>query len=354
MRVYVGTYTRDDTGSEGIYQADLDVASGELTVQRVAARADNPSFLALSEGGDYLYAVSEVSDVGGAPQGATAAYRVAADGGLTLLGQQLTGAAGPCHVAVHPSGALAFSANYGGGALTMYRCTAAGALSERLLTLHHEGSSVNPERQQEPHPHSVNLSPDGSYLYVPDLGIDRIAIYRIDVAAGTLTAAGSVVMVPGAGPRHFTFHPRGRVAYAINELASSITALAYDAASGGLTEIHTVSTLPDGFSGSSHCADIHVHPNGRFVYGSNRGHDSIAIFAVGGDGRLDPVGHESTQGSTPRNFTLDPSGSLLLAANQRSDTIVTFRVDPESGALQPTGHRAAVPSPVCLVPVPGT
>ena len=354
MRVYVGTYTRGATGSEGIYQAELDVASGELTVPGVAARADNPAFLALSPTGDFLYAVSEVSDLGGAPQGATAAFRVRSDGALALLGKQLTGAAGPCHVALHPSGALAFTANYAGGALTMYRCEANGALSEPLTTLHHEGSSINPERQQEPHPHSVNLSPDGNYLYVPDLGIDRIVIYRIDVGAGTLTAAGSVVMAPGVGPRHFTFHPRGRVAYAINELGSSITALAYDAADGGLTEIHTVSTLPDDFAGTNHCADVHAHPNGRFVYGSNRGHDSIAIFAVGGDGRLDPIGHESTRGRTPRNFTLDPSGSLLLAANQESDNVVTFRVDPDRGTLQPTGHGAAVPSPVCLVPFPGT
>ena len=354
MRVYVGTYTRGDTGSEGIYRAELDVASGELTVRGVAARAANPSFLALSADGGRLYAVSEVSDHDGAPQGATAAYRVGADGALAPLGWQRTGAPGPCHVAVHPSGALAFAANYAGGALTMYRCAADGALGERLLTLHHEGRSVDPERQQEPHPHSVNLSPDGAFLYVPDLGIDRIVSYRIDAAAGTLTAAGSAALAPGSGPRHFTFHPRGRVAYVINELASTITALAYDAADGGLTELQTVSTLPAGFAGSSHCADIHVHPSGRFVYGSNRGHDSIAIFAVGGDGRLDPVGHEPTQGSTPRNFTLDPSGALLLAANQRSDSIVSFRVDPDSGRLQPTGHRAAVPAPVCLVPVPGT
>lgn len=354
MRVYVGTYTRDETGSEGIYLADLDVASGELTVRGVAARADNPSFLALNAAGSHLYAVSEVSDDGGAPQGAAAAYRVAADGALTLLGRQRTGAAGPCHVAVHPSGALVFAANYAGGAFTMFRCAPDGALGERLLTLHHEGRSIDPARQQEPHPHSANLSPDGAFLYVPDLGTDRVESYRVDAAAGTLTAAGSAVMAPGSGPRHFAFHPGGRVAYAINELASTITALAWDAAGGGLTELRTLSTLPDGFSGSSHCADIHVHPNGRFVYGSNRGHDSIAIFAVGGDGRLEPVGHESTQGSTPRNFTLDPSGALLLAANQRSDSIVSFRVDPERGTLRPTGHRAAVPAPVCLIPVPGT
>lgn len=354
MRVYVGTYTRDETGSEGIYLADLDVASGELTVRGVAARADNPSFLALNAAGSHLYAVSEVSDAGGAPQGAVAAYRVAADGALTLLGRQRTGAAGPCHVAVHPSGELVFAANYAGGALTMFRCAPDGALGERLLTLHHEGRSVDPARQQEPHPHSVNLSPDGAFLYVPDLGTDRIESYRIDAAGGTLTAAGSAVMAPGAGPRHFAFHPRGQVAYAINELASTITALEWDAGGGGLTELRTVSTLPEGFSGTSHCADIHVHPNGRFVYGSNRGHDSIAIFAAGGGGRLEPVGYESTQGSTPRNFTLDPSGALLLAANQRSDSIVSFRVDPERGTLHPTGHRAAVPAPVCLVPVPGT
>ena len=354
MRVYVGTYTRDETGSEGIYLADLDVASGELTVRGVAARADNPSFLALNAAGSHLYAVSEVSDDGGAPQGAAAAYRVAGDGALTLLGRQRTGAAGPCHVAVHPSGALVFAANYAGGAFTMFRCAPDGALGERLLTLHHEGRSIDPARQQEPHPHSANLSPDGAFLYVPDLGTDRVESYRVDAAAGTLTAAGSAVMAPGSGPRHFAFHPGGRVAYAINELASTITALAWDAAGGVLTELRTVSTLPDGFSGSSHCADVHVHPNGRFVYGSNRGHDSIAIFAVDGAGRLEPVGHESTQGSTPRNFTLDPSGALLLAANQRSDSIVSFRVDPERGTLRPTGHRAAVPAPVCLIPVPGT
>lgn len=355
MRVYVGTYTRGDTGSEGIYQAELDPASGELTVRGVAARADNPAFLALSADRSRLYAVSEVSDHDGAPQGAVAAYRVApADGALAPMGRQRTGAAGPCHVAEHPSGALVFAANYAGGALTTYRCAPGGALGERPLTLHHEGSSIDPERQQEPHPHSVNLSPDGTYLYVPDLGIDRIVCYRIDLAAGTLSKAGSVALAPGSGPRHFTFHPRGRVAYVINELASTITALAYDAADGGLTEIDTVSTLPPGFSGSSTCADIHVHPNGRFVYGSNRGHDSIACFAVGGDGRLDPLGHESTQGNTPRNFALDPSGKLLLAANQHSDSIVTFRVDGERGTLQPTGHRAAVPAPVCLVPVHGT
>ena len=353
MRVYIGTYTRD-SASEGIYHGEFDPASGELTVSGVAARADNPAFLALSAAGGHLYAVNEVSDLGAAPQGATGAFRVEADGGLTALGQELTGSPGPCHVVAHPSGALVFAANYAGGALTMYRCAADGALSERLLTLPHEGSSINPERQQEPHPHSVNLSPAGDYLYVPDLGIDHIVIYRIDVAAATLTAAGSAPLAPGAGPRHFTFHPRGRVAYVINELASSITAFAFDATTGGLAELDTVSTLPDGFTGASHCADIHVHPNGRFVYGSNRGHDSIAIFAVGGDGRLQPVGHQSTQGRTPRNFALDPSGALLLAANQQSDSVVTFHVDSATGALQPTGHRATVPAPVCVVPVPGT
>ncbi|MDE0449694.1 MAG: lactonase family protein [Spirochaetaceae bacterium] len=353
MRVYIGTYTRDDTGSEGIYRGELDVGTGELTVQGVAARVDNPSFLALSAAGDFLYAVNEVSDLGTGKHGAASAFRVASDGALTAAGQQLAGASGPCHVCAHPSGELVFAANYGGGALSMFRC-AGGDLVERLVTIDHEGSSVNPERQQEPHPHSVNLSPDGAWLYVPDLGIDRIVIYRIDVAAATLTRAGETATAPGAGPRHFTFHPRGRVAYGINELDSTVTAYAYGATDGSLTEMQTVSTLPDGWSGVSTCADIHVHPNGRFVYGSNRGHDSIAIFAIGGDGRLEPVGHESTQGRTPRNFALDPSGALLLAANQDSGTIVTFHVDAATGLLRPTGHVAAVPSPVCVVPVPGT
>lgn len=353
MRVYIGTYTRD-TGSEGIYRAELDIDSGELAVQGVAARADNPGFLALSASGDFLYAINEVSDLGAARQGATSTFRVAADGDLTPAGQEMTGAPGPCHVSVHPNGELVFAANYGGRAITMYRCASGGALSERLATIVHEGSSVHPERQREPHPHSVNVSPDGNYLYVPDLGVDRIVIYRIDAADGTLTRIGETATAPGAGPRHFTFHPRGRVAYGINELDSTITAYAYDATDGSLTEMQTVPTLPTGHGGVSTCADLHVHPNGRFVYGSNRGHDSIAIFAIGGDGRLEPVGHEPTRGHTPRNFALDPAGAVLLAANQDSDTIVTLRVDSATGELHPTGHVAAVPSPVCVVPVPGT
>ena len=208
MRVYIGTYTRD-TGSEGIYRGELDIDSGELAVQGVAARVDNPSFLALSEARDFLYAVNEVSDLGAGRHGAASAFRVAPDGALTPAGQILAGASGPCHVCAHPSGELVFAANYGGGALSMFRCTSDGDLAERLATIDHEGSSVNPERQQEPHPHSVNLSPDGAYLYVPDLGIDRIVIYRVDVAAGTLTRAGETATAAGAGPRHFTFHPRG-------------------------------------------------------------------------------------------------------------------------------------------------
>ena len=250
MRVYIGTYTRD-TGSEGIYRGELDIDSGELAVQGVAARVDNPSFLALSEARDFLYAVNEVSDLGAGRHGAASAFRVAPDGALTPAGQILAGASGPCHVCAHPSGELVFAANYGGGALSMFRCTSDGDLAERLATIDHEGSSVNPERQQEPHPHSVNLSPDGAYLYVPDLGIDRIVIYRVDVAAGTLTRAGETATAAGAGPRHFTFHPRGRVAYGINELDSTITAYAYGATDGSLTVIQTVPTLPAGYAGVS-------------------------------------------------------------------------------------------------------
>lgn len=363
MRLYVGTYTRGETGSEGIYRGDLNINSGELRVCGLAARTDNPGFISLSSDCRYLYSVNEVNDYRGQSQGATTAYKVMDNGLLTELGYLYTGSTGPCHVTVHPTGDYVFVANYYGGAVTLFRCGGDGSLKERVMNHQHEGKSIDPERQQEAHPHSVNLSPDSRYLFVPDLGTDQINIYKVDdkrpstagnSLVGRLSAHGFISVEPGSGPRHFAFHTGGRVAYCINELSSSITAFAYDDRSGKLTNINTVSTLPENFAGHSHCADIHVHPTGKFVYGSNRGHDSITIFAVEDDGRLTQRGFVPTLGQTPRNFSISPDGNFLIVANQDSNTIVTFRIDLESGMLRHTGYELSVPSPVCVVIVPGT
>jgi 6-phosphogluconolactonase len=246
-------------------------------------------------------------------------------------------------------------ANYAGGSVSVLPIGEDGRLGELTDLVQHHGSSANPQRQKSPHPHSANLDAANRYLFVPDLGLDKIMIYRIDSPRGKLKPNDEpwARVKAGAGPRHFAFHPKGRYAYVINELDSTVTAFAFDETRGTLKEIQTVPTLPDSFTGNSTCADVHVSPSGKFLYGSNRGHDSIVIFAIDEDtGQLTYVEHEPTQGKTPRNFAIDPTGTFLLAANQNSDTVVTFRIDPVTGRLSPTGHVASVPSPVCLKLVP--
>ena len=349
-RVYIGTDT--DGASEGIYVYSLDGTTGELRPSSVTSGVRNPSFLAVHPTERYLYAVAELGDGGGAVN----AYSIdAATGELSFLNQQQTRSALPCHLLVDGTGKVVVTANYSGGAVTALHVEADGRIGEAGQVILHEGSSVNPERQEGPHPHSANIDPTGRYVLVPDLGIDRIVKYRLDAESATLTPADepSADVAPGAGPRHLAFNPNGRWAYVINELGSTITAFGYDGATGALRETQTVSTLPEDFGGENYCADVHVSPDGGFLYGSNRGHDSIAIFAIDQEtGILSYVGNEPTGGRWPRNFAIDPTGSLLLAANQNSDDIFTFWIDRDSGKLQPTGHRAEVPSPVCLKLIP--
>ena len=226
-----------------------------------------------------------------------------------------------------------------------------GGLASASDFVQHEGSSVHPRRQQGPHAHSANLDPANRFLLAPDLGMDKVMIYRLDLENGKLVAnePSHAPTTPGAGPRHLVFHPDGRYVYVINELGSTVTAFSYDADRGSLRELQSISTLPEGFSGDSTTADIHVHPNGGFLYGSNRGHDSIAIFGIDRNtGELSPRGHQSTLGNTPRNFAIHPSGEFLLAGNQDSDSIVIFRIDPRTGSLDTTGEAASVPMPVCI------
>ena len=242
-------------------------------------------------------------------------------------------------------------ANYGGGSVTAFLIGADGRLSEASDFVQHQGSSVNPQRQMEPHAHAIMIDPGNRYAFSPDLGLDKVLIYQLDAKNGTLTPNTQpwVRVQPGAGPRHFDFHPNKQYAYVINEIDSTFTAFRYDASAGTLTEFQTIPTLPDDFDGTSHCADIHVHPSGKFLYGSNRGHDSIAICAIDEEtGMLSSIGHESTQGQAPRNFGLNPEGTFLFAANQQTDTVVTFAIDAETGELNATGDVAEVPTPVCL------
>jgi 6-phosphogluconolactonase len=349
--VYVGTYTRRT--SEGIYVYRLNAATGELRDGRLVAELDNPSFLAFSPDRRFLYAVGEHDE----PIGAVAAYAIdPATGDLAFLSRQPTGGPGPCHLTVDATGQMVIVTNYNGGSVAAFPVRDDGGLGEASTFIQHEGQTgPNTARQDGPHAHSVNLDADNRLAIIADLGMDRVMLYRMDPANGTLTPSdpASVSLAPGAGPRHFDWHPTRKFAYVINELGCTITAFSYDAARGSLAELQTVPSLPEGWSGSNSTADIHVSPSGEFVYGSNRGHDSIVIYRVdAATGTLTYVGHEPTGGQNPRNFAITPAGDFLLAANQDTDNIVTFAIDPASGELSPTGAVADAPMPVCLKLLP--
>jgi len=351
LRVYVGTYTRGGE-SQGIYACELDLSTGALTNLRVATETVNPSFLAIHPNRKFLYSVSEVETSDGKRGGGVAAFEIdASNGALRLLNKQSSGGAGPCHLVTDQQGKCVLVANYGAGSVASLPIGNDGRLSEAASVILHAGSSVNPRRQTAPHAHSINVDASNRFAFAADLGTDKIMIYRLDSQAGTLqdNDPAFATLNPGAGPRHFAFHPSGKFAYAINELQSTVTAFGFDPQRGALERIETVSTLPTDFSGSNTTAEVQVHPSGKFLYGSNRGHDSLAIFAIDAEtGKLTPQGHESTQGETPRNFGVDPTGNFVLAANQKTSTVVVFRVDPGSGRLSPAGQSIEVPSPVCV------
>ena len=349
LTAYIGTYTTRGK-SQGIYTYRMDTSTGVLKYAGVATGIDNPSFVAIHPQRRFLYSVSEVRDYRGRHSGAVAAYSInQKTGELTHLNHQPSQGIGPCHVNVDKTGKCVLVTNYASGSVAVFPVQADGSLGEATEAIQHRGSSIVPERQEGPHAHSVNLSPDNRFAFVADLGMDKVMVYRLDPAAGKLTPHQEVSVVPGAGPRHFDFHPNGKYAYLINEIGNTMTAFAYDAGAGKLTELQTLPTLPDGFSGTSHTADVHVHPSGKFLYGSNRGHDSIVIYGIDQrNGKLTLVGHQPTQGKTPRNFAIDPSGTFLHAEHQDSDTIVTFRIDQQTGKLAPTGQVVDVPQPVCL------
>ena len=355
--VYVGTYTAAlphvKPTAEGIYIYQFDPVTGGLTPVGVAKGIINPSYVALDAERRNLYAVTEVdSKQGDQFDGRVSAYAINAESGaLTYLNSVSSLGASSCYLEVDKSGHYVLIANYTSGSVTVCPRLADGSLGEPCDFVQHNGSSVDKARQQGPHAHQIRVDAANHFVYVPDLGMDKVVVYQFDASQGKLIlqAEAGISVAPGQGPRHFDFHPSGKFAYLINELGSTVVACQCDAASGKLTALQSLSTLPADFTGSSHCADIHVHPSGKFVYGSNRGHNSIAVFQVDQQsGQLTAAGHTATQGRTPRNFALDPSGKFLLAANQDTDTIASYHIDQETGALTPTGQLVAAPTPVCI------
>lgn len=351
MRIYIGTYT--GVKSKGIYSAQFDATTGKLGAPELVAETKNPSFLALHPSKPFLYAVSEMDSTDGKPGGAVSAFSLASKTGkLTSLNQQPSGGSGPCHLAVDKTGKCLLVANYGSGSIAALPIRADGSLGEPATRLQHQGSSLNKDRQSGPHAHQILPDPANRLALVCDLGLDKVLLYRLSPDTAKLTAhePAFASVATGAGPRHLAFHPDGRAVYVINEMALTMTAFSYDAKRGSLTEMQTISTLPGDRTAKGSCAEVEVHPSGKFLYGSNRGHDSIVVFAI--DPRthkLTLVEHQPTRGKTPRHFAVDPTGKWLLAENQNSDSVVVFGIDSATGRLTPTGQSIEVGAPVCIV-----
>jgi 6-phosphogluconolactonase len=345
---YVGTYTRGD--SKGVYSYRFDSKTGDIEKIGLAGEVVNPSWVTLHPNGKFLYAVSELGN-DGKTQGKITAFSIDPNThSLTMLNSVSSGGGGACHLAIDKTGKALLVANYGSGSAAAFAIQPDGKLSDTPALVQHAGSSVNPGRQKGPHAHAVVLSADNRFLFVPDLGLDQVMIYKLDPSKPTLTANEQpfVKVEAGSGPRHFALHPKANFAYGLNEMKSSVTAFSYDPKRGALKEIQTVSTLPTDFKGEDNSAEIEVDSKGRFLYASNRGHDSIGVFSIAKDGKLTLLENVPTKGKAPRNFKIDPTGSFLLAANQNTSNIVVFRIDPKSGRLTDTGKSIDAPFPVCI------
>jgi 6-phosphogluconolactonase len=347
--LYVGTYK--DHGGKGIYAYRFDAVSGQLTSLGLAVESAEPSFLAITESGKFLYAVNEIVHYNGQPAGAVSAFAIQRESGkLSLLNQVSSRDEGPAHITLDRSGDYALVSNYERGSVAVFPVLRDGHLGESSAFVRHKGSSVNPERQSGPHAHAIAVSPDNRFAVVADLGLDQLLVYRFDAAHGSLGSEPEIVKTaPGAGPRHLVFDANGRFLYLITEMASTVVTYSYDVPTGQLHELQTVPLLPKGYSGRTEAAEIEIHPSGKFLLASNRGPDTITVFAIDPkQGTLTLVETDSTRGRTPRHFALDPTGSWLLAANQDSDEIVVFHVNPDTGHLTPTGQVLEVPSPACV------
>jgi len=365
MLVYIGTYTHPikfgtgqilNSKGKGIYLLELDLKTGILTEVNVFTNIVNPSYLAINQKSGFLYAVNELKEYQSKPSGSVSAFKMSkSSGALTFINIQPTLGTDPCHVIVNAEGTHLFVSNFMSGSIAVFPINTDGSLSEARQFIQHIGSSVNPARQSGPHAHSLVFSPDGKYAFVPDLGIDKMMVYKTNTGTQPLVEAAVPYFKtqPGAGPRHCTFSPDGRFCYLINELDCTILVLAYDAKNGSFTELQAVSSLPEGVvvPGNS-CADIHITPDGTYLYGSNRGHNSLIIYKIDKKtGKLEFVDCPPCGGKIPRNFAIEPTGNYLLCANQDSDTIVVFKIEHESGLLTEIS-KIEIPTPVCVKPFP--
>ena len=348
VSVWIGTTTPQGGQSKGIYRATFDPATGNLSKPQLAAEIASPGFVALHPNGRRLYSVCSLPNKQGP---GVAAFEISENGrSLRLLNMQPIGDGGAAHLVVDRSGRCLFTAQYGGGSVAVFPLDSDGRILPRSDLAEHEGSGPNQARQKSPHPHWVGVDPANRFLFVPDLGIDRVMIYRMNLDEGKIERHGVGRCPAGGGPRHLKFHPNGRFAYVLNELQMAVTAFAYDAEAGTLTPLQTISTLPEELQEvPSKASEIRIHPSGRFVYAANRGHDSIAVFQVDpANGQLTFVEREAIRGSWPRNFNLDPSGKWLLAAGRDSNTLAVFRIDPATGGLVFSGKSVSCPTPICV------
>lgn len=354
--MYVGTYTLGEKGlptkSAGIYAYRFDPDTAKLTPLGLAAKTVNPSFVAIHPNRRFLYAVNEVTKYKGQSSGAVSAFSIdQKTGKLTLLNEVASKGADPCYITLDRTGKYVLVANYTGGSVAVFPVRDDGRLGDASSFIQHTGHGPNPARQEEPHAHSIDVSADNRFALADDLGLDQLLVYHFDEAKGSLTPNDPpfAKLPSSAGPRHMAFRPDSKFAYVVNELRSSVTVFAYDPARGALRSLESISTLPKDFTGKNDDAEIEVHSSGKYLYASNRGRDSIAVFAIDEDkGTLTPIQDVLTQGKTPRNFTIDPTGKFLFAANENSNNIVIFRIDEKTGQLTPTGQRLEVPAPVCI------
>ncbi len=344
--VYFGTGLNEP--GKGIYVSSFDPASGSISAPELAAEAGSPGFLEIHPNGQYLYAALRTTE-GDDPFQGVGAYSIDHETGkLTLINRVSGVGQGPAHVTVDPAGKSVAIANYSSGSVASFKILPDGGVSESVSFIQHEGSSVNPDRQGEPHAHSVNFSPDGQYLIVADLGTDDVFVYRHDPATSEIAPHHGTKVAPGSGPRHFTFHPSGETAYVVNELLNTVTAFDWGAAAGVLIETQTIPTLPADYAEPSTTSEVLVHPTGKFLYAANRGHNSIAAFAVDDAGKLTFIERAGDGIDIPRNFRIDPTGGYLFVANQNGNNVNVFRIDATTGKLTATGDVLPVERPMCV------
>lgn len=345
--VYIGTST-SGTKSEGIYRSELDLATGKLTPATVAAKTSNPTFLAIHPSGKFLYSCGAHPAFAKMGSGAINAFAIEPSGDLTFLNAQASKGGGPCHIVTDKAGKFAFAANYGGGSACALPIGPDGKLGEASGFAQHKGKSVNKARQNAPHAHSINLDAANKFAFVADLGLDKVLIYKLEAGKLVPNDPAAVALAPGAGPRHFAFHPSGKFAFVNNELDSTVTVMSYDASKGELKALETLPTLPKADSKNS-TAEVAVHPSGKFVYVSNRGHNSIATFRFDeATGKLTATGHQGKGVNIPRNFAIEPTGKYCVVANQNGHDVIVFAIDAATGALAPTEARIEVRAPMCI------